>query len=298
MPDEKRKPAPDPATRKYPLNLPDTPFPMRGDLAKREPHWIAEWDEQDVYGQIRAASVGRPKWILHDGPPYANSDIHMGTATNKILKDIVVKSRQMAGFDAQYVPGWDCHGMPIEILIEKKYGRNLPTREVQARSRAHAAEQIEIQKGGFKRLRRTRTVESSVQDDGLQERSQRAARAGQDHGQGFCLSRPEAGQLVFRLRLGAGGSRGRVSGQGGSRDRRRVSIARRSARETRSGIRTFGVARQAGLCGDLDHDALDDSRQSGAERAPGCELRPCRYRARAAGARQRAQSVLSCERTN
>ena len=152
MPDEKRKPAPDPATRKYPLNLPDTPFPMRGDLAKREPQWIAEWDEQDVYGQIRAASVGRPKWILHDGPPYANSDIHMGTASNKILKDIVVKSRQMAGFDAQYVPGWDCHGMPIEILIEKKYGRNLPTREVQARSRAHAAEQIEIQKGGFKRL--------------------------------------------------------------------------------------------------------------------------------------------------
>ena len=158
MPDETRKPAADkkpaadPATRKYPLNLPDTPFPMRGDLAKREPQWIREWDEQGVYQQIRAASVGRPKWILHDGPPYANSDIHMGTASNKILKDIVVKSRQMAGFDAHYVPGWDCHGMPIEILIEKKYGRNLPTREVQARSRAHAAEQIEIQKKDFKRL--------------------------------------------------------------------------------------------------------------------------------------------------
>ena len=125
---------------------------MRGDLAKREPQWIAEWDEQDIYGQIRAASVGRPKWILHDGPPYANNEIHMGTASNKILKDIVVKSRQMAGFDAHYVPGWDCHGMPIEILIEKKYGRNLPTREVQARSRAHAAEQIEIQRMDFKRL--------------------------------------------------------------------------------------------------------------------------------------------------
>ena len=122
MPDEKRKPAPNPATRKYPLNLLETPFPMRGDLAKREPQWIREWDEQDVYGQIRAASIGRRKWILHDGPPYANSEIHMGTASNKILKDFVVKSRQMAGFDAQYVPGWDCHGMPIEILIEKKYG--------------------------------------------------------------------------------------------------------------------------------------------------------------------------------
>ena len=152
MPDEKRKPAPDPETRKYPLNLPDTPFPMRGDLAKREPQWIAEWDEQDVYGQIRAASVGRPKWILHDGPPYANNDIHMGQALNKTLKDFVVKSRQMAGFDAQYVPGWDCHGMPIEILIEKKYGRSLPTREVQSHSRAHAAQQIERQKKDFKRL--------------------------------------------------------------------------------------------------------------------------------------------------
>ncbi len=152
MPDEKRKPAADPATRKYPLNLLETPFPMRGDLAKREPQWVREWDEQDVYGQIRAASIGRPKWILHDGPPYANNDIHMGQALNKTLKDFVVKSRQMAGFDAQYVPGWDCHGMPIEILIEKKYGRNLPTRDVQARSRAHASEQIERQKKDFKRL--------------------------------------------------------------------------------------------------------------------------------------------------
>ena len=152
MPDEKRKPAPDPATRKYPLNLPETLFPMRGDLARREPQWVREWDEQDVYGQIRAASVGRTKWILHDGPPYANNDIHMGQALNKTLKDFVVKSRQMAGFDAQYVPGWDCHGMPIEILIEKKYGRDLPTRDVQARSRAHASEQIERQKKDFKRL--------------------------------------------------------------------------------------------------------------------------------------------------
>ncbi len=152
MPDEKRKPAADPATRKYPLNLPETPFPMRGDLARREPQWVREWDEQDVYGQIRADSVGRPMWILHDGPPYANGDIHMGTATNKVLKDIVVKSRQMAGFDAQYVPGWDCHGMPIEIQIEKQFGRGLPTREVQARSRALATEQIERQKKDFKRL--------------------------------------------------------------------------------------------------------------------------------------------------
>ncbi len=157
MPDETKKTAPkkpaaDPATRKYPLNLPESPFPMRGDLAKREPQWIREWDEQGIYQQIRAASVGRPKWILHDGPPYANNDIHIGHAVNKVLKDVVVKSRQMGGFDAQYVPGWDCHGMPIEIQIEKKYGKHLPAREVIAKSRAWATEQIERQKKDFKRL--------------------------------------------------------------------------------------------------------------------------------------------------
>src|SRR2546422_2217382 len=96
------------------LNLPETPFPMRGDLAKREPHWVKEWQEKKTYEKIREASRGRRKFVLHDGPPYANGDIHIGQAVNKILKDVVVKSRNMAGFDAVYVPGWDCHGMPIE----------------------------------------------------------------------------------------------------------------------------------------------------------------------------------------
>ena len=118
------------------LNLPDTPFPMRGDLAKREPGWISQWEENKVYAAIRQASAGRPKFILHDGPPYANGDIHIGHAVNKVLKDIIVKSRNMAGFDAQYVPGLDCHGMPIEVQIEKKYGKNLPAAEVQAKARA------------------------------------------------------------------------------------------------------------------------------------------------------------------
>ncbi len=134
------------------LNLPDTPFPMRGDLAKREPGWISRWEETRVYQAIRAASAGRPRFVLHDGPPYANGDIHIGHAVNKILKDIIVKSRNMAGFDAHYVPGWDCHGMPIEIQIEKKYGKHLPVAEVQAKARAYAAEQIERQKQDFKRL--------------------------------------------------------------------------------------------------------------------------------------------------
>lgn len=134
------------------LNLPDTTFPMRGDLPKREPLWVKQWQENRIYEAIRLASIGRPKFVLHDGPPYANGDIHIGHAVNKILKDIIVKSRNMAGYDAQYVPGWDCHGMPIEIQIEKKYGKNLPVEEVQAKARAYATEQIASQMKDFKRL--------------------------------------------------------------------------------------------------------------------------------------------------
>lgn len=137
---------------KYPVNLTETAFPMRGDLAKREPKWVKEWQDKKIYEKIRKASANRPKFILHDGPPYANGDIHIGHAVNKILKDMIVKARNMAGFDAQYVPGWDCHGMPIEIQIEKQFGKNLPTADVQAKSRAYASEQIERQKKDFIRL--------------------------------------------------------------------------------------------------------------------------------------------------
>ncbi|GAB4468559.1 MAG: isoleucine--tRNA ligase [Burkholderiaceae bacterium] len=139
-------------TKKYPLNLPDTPFPMRGDLPKREPHWVKDWDERKVYRAVRAARKGAPKFVLHDGPPYANGEIHLGTAVNKILKDMVNKSKILAGFDGVYVPGWDCHGMPIEVHIERQYGKNLPRDEVQRRARAFAAEQIALQMKDFKRL--------------------------------------------------------------------------------------------------------------------------------------------------
>jgi isoleucyl-tRNA synthetase len=134
------------------LNLPDTPFPMRGDLPKREPGWVREWDEKGIYQRLRDARRGAPKFVLHDGPPYANGQLHVGHAANKILKDMIVKARQLAGFDAQYVPGWDCHGLPIEIQIEKTFGRNLARAEVQAKSRAYATEQIAQQMADFKRL--------------------------------------------------------------------------------------------------------------------------------------------------
>jgi isoleucyl-tRNA synthetase len=137
---------------KHHVNMTETPFPMRGDLAKREPQWVKQWQEKKLYQRIRAASKNRPKYILHDGPPYANGDIHIGHAVNKILKDIVVKTRQLDGYDAQYVPGWDCHGMPIEIQMEKLYGKSLPIAEVLVKSRAYASEQVERQKKDFIRL--------------------------------------------------------------------------------------------------------------------------------------------------
>ena len=134
------------------LNMPDTPFPMRGDLPKREPGWIKEWDDMGLYKRLRLARAGREKFILHDGPPYANGQLHAGHAVNKILKDMIVKTRQLKGLDAHYVPGWDCHGLPIENQIEKLYGRNLSRDEMQAKGRAYATEQIALQMQDFKRL--------------------------------------------------------------------------------------------------------------------------------------------------
>ena len=134
------------------LNLPDTPFPMRGDLPKREPGWVKGWEDQGLYQKLREARIGAPKFVLHDGPPYANGQIHMGHALNKILKDMIVKARQLSGLDAAYIPGWDCHGLPIENAIEKKFGRKLARDEMQAKSRAFATEQIDIQRAEFKRL--------------------------------------------------------------------------------------------------------------------------------------------------
>jgi isoleucyl-tRNA synthetase len=162
------------------LNLPDTPFPMRGNLPKREPDWTAQWERDGIYQRLREARVGAPKFVLHDGPPYANGQIHIGHAVNKVLKDMIVKARQLEGFDAQYIPGWDCHGLPIENAIEKLHGRklNAPTpaangelppegavkglgsgpspletrADIQAMCRAFATEQINQQREDFKRL--------------------------------------------------------------------------------------------------------------------------------------------------
>ncbi|MFI8020303.1 isoleucine--tRNA ligase [Serratia marcescens] len=137
------------------LNLPETGFPMRGDLAKREPGMLQRWYEQDLYGMIRTAKKGKKTFILHDGPPYANGSIHIGHSVNKILKDIIIKSKGMAGFDSPYVPGWDCHGLPIELKVEQLYGKpgeKLTAAEFRQKCREYAAEQVEGQKKDFIRL--------------------------------------------------------------------------------------------------------------------------------------------------
>ena len=140
---------------KQTINVPQTSFPMKADLAQREPKMLAEWETSDLYGRIRAASKGRPRFILLDGPPYANGPIHLGHALDKILKDIIVKSRQLDGFDAPYVPGWDGHGLPIEQQVEKKHGRpgqKLDAAGFRAACRAFANEQVNLQRVDFKRL--------------------------------------------------------------------------------------------------------------------------------------------------
>jgi isoleucyl-tRNA synthetase len=150
--DTKTTPTAAPTDYRATLNLPDTPFPMRGDLPKREPGWVKEWSEQGIYRRLRDARIGKPRFVLHDGPPYANGQLHVGHGANKILKDMIVKARQLAGFDSMYVPGWDCHGLPIENQIEKTYGRNLSRADMQAKSRAYATEQIARQMADFKRV--------------------------------------------------------------------------------------------------------------------------------------------------
>ncbi|WP_243041399.1 isoleucine--tRNA ligase [Dyella sedimenti] len=138
------------------INLPQTDFPMRGDLPKREPKWLADWQQAGRYAQIQERAAGRDKvFVLHDGPPYANGAIHLGHAVNKVLKDVVVKSRLLAGYRAPYVPGWDCHGLPIEVAVEKKFGRvgdKLDAAAFRQKCREYAQQQIDLQRADFKRL--------------------------------------------------------------------------------------------------------------------------------------------------
>ena len=137
------------------LNLPSTTFPMKANLSQREPQMLAEWVTKGVYEKIRATRAGSKRFILHDGPPYANGHLHCGHALNKILKDIIIKSKTLSGYDAPFVPGWDCHGLPVELNVEKKVGKagvKISATEFRRKCREYAGSQIDIQRDEFQRL--------------------------------------------------------------------------------------------------------------------------------------------------
>src|SRR4051812_39711973 len=137
------------------VNLPKTAFPMKANLPQAEPKLLERWEREDLYGQIRAARAGQKKYVLHDGPPYANGNIHLGHVFNKTLKDFIVKSKTMAGFDSPYVPGWDCHGLPIEIKVDGELGSKkakMSAVEIRQACRKYASKYVELQKKDFQRL--------------------------------------------------------------------------------------------------------------------------------------------------
>ncbi|RSL14769.1 isoleucyl-tRNA synthetase [Edaphobacter aggregans] len=152
---EANQPGPEKKPLKSTLNLPQTAFPMKANLPQNEPARLADWQKSDLYAQIRSARAGSPKYILHDGPPYANGAIHLGHALNKCIKDFVVKTKTMAGFDSPYVPGWDCHGLPIEIKVDEHLGRkklDMPPVAVRKACRDYAQKYVDLQRSQFERI--------------------------------------------------------------------------------------------------------------------------------------------------
>src|SRR5579885_1285449 len=144
-----------PVDLKSMVNLPKTAFPMKANLPQNEPKLLERWETEKLYQRLRQARNGAPVYVLHDGPPYANGAIHLGTALNKILKDFIVKSKSMAGFDAPFVPGWDCHGLPIEIKVDQELGRkkaSMQPAEIRQECRKYAAKYVDIHRKDFKRL--------------------------------------------------------------------------------------------------------------------------------------------------
>ncbi len=186
------------------LFLPRTDFPMRGGLPKKEPELLARWQDIGLYGRLTEAGRGKPKFVLHDGPPYANGNIHIGHALNKILKDIVTRSQRMLGKDSNYVPGWDCHGLPIEWKIEENYrakGKNkdsVPINEFRRECRAFAEHWVGVQAPRISAPRRHRGLGASLSHDELCRRSPDRPRNHEIRGQRDALSRLEAGDVERR----------------------------------------------------------------------------------------------------
>ena len=259
------------------LNLPDTPFPMRGDLPKREAGWAKEWDDKGIYKKLRDARVNAPRFVLHDGPPYANGQIHMGHAVNKILKDMIVKARQLKGMDAVYVPGWDCHGLPIENQIEKTFGRNLSRDEVQSKSRAYATEQIALQKEDFKRLGVLGEWDNPylTMNPGNEADEIRALKRIMERGFVYRGLKP-----VYWC-FDCGSSLAEFEIEYADKKSQTLDVAFKAHAPAKLAA-AFGLPAlgQRRFCCHLDDHSLDDSGQPGVEPEPRAELRPRRYRAR------------------
>ena len=255
---------------------------MRGDLARREPGWVAgvaanarstrRFARRRADGRASCCTTGRPT-------PMATST--SGTRVNKILKDIVVKSKTMAGFDAPYVPGWDCHGMPIEVQIEKTHGKHLPAAETQRLARAYATEQIARQKARLPAAWRARRLGAPLHDDGATAtRPTRSARSAKLLEKGYIYRGLKPVNWCFDCHSAL------AEAEVEYEDRTDIAIdvgfraRRRRSAEARAGVRTAGAAARARSRGDLDHDAVDDSGEPGAQRASGFRLRAGRRRAR------------------
>ena len=238
---------------------------MRGDLPKREPARLARWQEGDLYGRIRAARKGAPGFLLHDGPPYANGRIHMGTAMNKILKDLVVRSRTLDGFDAPYVPGWDCHGLPIELKVDKELGPKKRGMSRRRDPRRLPRLRGEVDRRPADRLhapRRPRRVEDALPDDGLLLPVRDRAGVRAVRREGPRLVRLQGRPLVRPRPHGARRGGDRVRGQDGLVDLRGDAPGGEFF-ERRVGRRPRGGRLAARLRRHLDDDAVDAPRQPG-----------------------------------
>ncbi len=236
--------------------LPATPFPMRGDLPKKEPALLARWERMGIWRRLREASHGREKFILHDGPPYANGNIHIGTALNKILKDVINRAAQMGGYDALYIPGWDCHGLPIEWKIEEQY----PQPVARQGCRAGAAVPRRVPRlcrpldgcaaDGIPPPRRAGCLGRTLRHHGFSLRSGDRQRNRQVPAERRIVPWPAAGDVVASGKDGAGRGRDRISRPYLHHDLRCLP-----------GGEALGAGAGGGFGGDLDHHALDHARQ-------------------------------------
>jgi isoleucyl-tRNA synthetase len=279
------------ADYKKTLNLTDTPFPMRGDLARREPQWVAAWQQNRLYEKIRQVSQGRPRFVLHDGPPYANGDIHIGHAVNKILKDIVVRARTLAGFDAPYVPGWDCHGLPIEHQIEKLHGKHVAADRVRELCRAFAGEQIERQKKDFIRLGVLGDWEQPYLTMAFKTEADEIRALGRILEKGYLYQ----GLKPVNWCLDCGSALAEAEVEYEDKTSSAIDVAFEVHPNHADKVaRAFGLThlRGPGLRRHLDHHAVDPAGQRGGLRPPGIQLSPDRHRARRADPRPRTRRGL------